>query len=75
LTNCAFNNEHIKQCSALNTMSCGKGCSFYKTKETLDAETECVYERLRSLPREEQEKISEMYFKFKKPWEKKGDIE
>ncbi len=53
------------QCKWLDVSACrGKDCSFYHKKDSLEK----VFARLRSLPEEKQEHISQKYYYGERPW-------
>ena len=59
MENCAFNNGDT--CMALTYKQC-EGCSFYKTREEVDAGRKKAKERIDKLPNEVHNHISRKYY-------------
>lgn len=55
-------------CGALGGKCRGEGCGFHKTHEEQEQSLEKVRERLRSLPKYQQEAIADKYYGDVKKW-------
>ncbi len=57
------------KCSVMQSGECeGKSCGFYKTREEQAHSLEKVNERLRSLPKYQQEAIADKYYGGVRKW-------
>lgn len=66
---CANYSHHKHMCNCLDTGHCTpETCSFYITFERANETLEQAYARLRSLPKEEQDRISVRYYNGGYPW-------
>ena len=69
--NCiSYNMEYGRfMCEATENEQCfGTTCAFYRTQEDKKESLQKAYERLRSLPEEEQRRISDTYYNGRQPW-------
>lgn len=60
----------LNRCNALTVDKCQgyERCPFYRTREEAEESQEKAFERLRSLPTEQQTMIADTYYRGKRMW-------